>query len=261
MLLGRLIPSLNAPRRTAAAQCLALVLLAAGTGCVRVYQPMSGLHRPAVVDPQAANFNDVHLTVHCVPGDLLEPQHASTLCDRVSTLFENQGAQVRTLITARGLAEDVREENPTEAEGDEAPEPPSTDLVLELRARKLHKSHNAVSWALCILTFTLLPGQSESTFAQEVTIRDGDGFLLVSDSLQGRIVSRFGAGTWVGNKLMDLVWRDHEDKLTGPVMAEDLSADLYLQLSQLLFNAKMQWQVLRQAPPSTRVQQEVAPWR
>ena len=88
-----------------------------------------------------------------------------------------------------------------------------------------------------------MPAVSESTFAQEVVIRDGSGALISSDTLQGRIVSRFGVGTWGVNKVLDLGWREPADELTGDAAKRDLSQDLYQQLSQLVFNAKMRWEV------------------
>ena len=127
---------------------------------------------------------------------------------------------------------------------------------------------------------TLVPAVTESTFAQDVIIRDGSGFLLVSDSLQGRIINRYGITAWAGDRILQRVWRRAqglESGRRGPgaklVMSmvdtsqvtqtdvdpieEDLSADLYGQLSQLMFNAKIQWQVLQDARP----EQTDATWR
>lgn len=241
--LARLAPA----RRALAWLWVALSLSA--TGCIRIYQPMSGLHRPVVVDPQLANFQDLNLVVRCIPEDLLTIQDASVLCRKVGTLFENQGARVTTSATASGAPEDDGE--PT-AEGTRAAGAPgsaaATDLTLELRARRVHSDNSMVSWAICIASFTLVPAVSESTFAQDVVIRDGNGFLLVSDSLEGRLVQRFGAGTWIGNKFLDLVTRDRADELAGDAASRDLSSDLYRQLSQMVFNAEMQRQILEQAP-------------
>ena len=203
---------------------------------MHVYEPLSGLHRPIVIDTGLANFQDLRLAIYCPPGDLLNPSEAASLCRNVGTLFENQGASVTTaILDYRLLAED-----PVEGTDDPAP---TTDLILELRARELHQSNNPVSWLLCLWTFTLVPAVSESTFAQEVVIRDGSGALISSDTLQGRIVRRFGVGTWGVNKVLDLGWREPEDELTGDAAKRDLSQDLYQQLSQLVFNAKMRWEV------------------
>ncbi|MEZ4316657.1 MAG: hypothetical protein R3F61_04115 [Myxococcota bacterium] len=217
-----------------------LVLGLAGSGCVRVYQPMSGLHRPKVIDVRAANFQDLHLTIRCVPGGLLSRHEASMLCQKVTTLFQNQGALVHTIDNSGQVDADETPEEDPEA-------PPRTDLSLELRARKVHESHHPLSWIASAVTFTVLPGLSETTFAQDVEIRDGTGFLLVSDSMEGRIVRKVGAGPWFGNKILDLVARDKDEKLGIGSAYRELSRDLYQQLSQHTFNAKMQWEVLQEA--------------
>ncbi len=222
-----------------------LAVVGSTSGCVRVYQPMSGLHEPVLVDTRVANFQDVSLTVHCVPGDLLSRYEASALCRQVGRLFENQGAVVRTVTTVGilddGLQGDALSERP------EGAVEPTTDLTLEIRSRQVHKSHYPLSWVLSVGTFTLLPGVREATFAQDVTIRDEHGFLLVSDSLQGRLTERFGLGPWVGHKILDITVRDDDNKLTGDAAERELSTDMYGQLSQLTFNAKVQWMILQES--------------
>jgi len=241
---GTFVPG-RAVLRRAVPIALAL-LLPVVSGCmVRVYQPLSGLHRPVVTDPRMPNFRDTRIDVHCVPGDLLNNQQASALCQKVRVLFENQGAQVRTYLSAGRTDEDSVEAIGTEGAVGAAPR---TELSVELRARKVHASNHPLSWAFCIASFTVLPGVTESTFAQDLVVRDGSGFLLVSDSLEGRIVTRFGFGPWLGNAIFDL-WRDEPDDVLGEAMSQDLSSDLYRQLTQIVFNAKMHARVLEQAPP------------
>jgi hypothetical protein len=236
------------PRLAATRRALVVGFALAATGCVvTVYQPMSGLHRPAVVDPRLPNLEDVRLTVRCVPGGLLNAQEAGALCQKVGLLFENQGATVTTVAGDRSAGD-----TGTDAGGDDADGPPPTDLTLELRAREVHRANNPLGWALCIGSFTVIPAVTESTFAQDVAIRDASGFLLVSDTLEGRLVTRFGFGAWLGNELLDLTVRDDREDLTNGAAGRDLSADLYRQLSQLVFNAKMQWQVLQQVPGGPR---------
>ena len=239
---------MRARTRTCSALALGLALLGA-PGCVHVYQPLSGLHRPIVVDPQALNFTDLRLTVVCPAGALVARSEARMLCDKVGKLFENQGARVTT-ITDRGVYGREPEEDP--AEPDPVVDASTTDLVLELRANELHTTNDALSWVLCLGTGTLVPAYTESTFAQDVVIRDGTGFLLVSDRLEGRIVRTFGLGAWAGNTFLDLVWRKKEDELNAKAVYADVSADLYGQLSQLVLNAKMRWQVLEEATPDGR---------
>lgn len=224
-----------------------VVLLGLASGCVHVYQPLSGLHRPIVVDPTAPNFTDLHVTVVCTPGGLLSRGEARLLCDRVGKLFENQGAVVTT-DSDRGFGV-------TDVDLGETPEAkaaPTTDLTMELRARKLETTNDPLSWILCFASATLVPAVTESTFATDVIVRDGTGFLLVKDTLEGRIVRTWGIGTWAGNKILDWVWRKKEDELSSKQVHADVSADLYGQLSQDMMNAKMRWKVLLEATPEGR---------
>jgi hypothetical protein len=227
---------------------LVLALTSVSSGCiVRVYQPLSGLHAPVVVDPQAENLSDVRLAVTCLSGDFLSRQETLGLCRKMEALFEIQGAEV-TLVDS-GSAFSQSDEVSASSESDvEAVARPRTDLSLELRSREIHKSVNPLSWVLSIGTFTVLPAVSDSTFAQDVVIRDETGFLLVSDSLQGRVIRRFGVGSWLGNAIADL-GREKEAKLSAGSAERDLSQDLYGQISQLVFNAKIQWRVLTESAP------------
>lgn len=211
---------------------LGLLLAVTLAGCVRVYHPISGF-RPVVADTTAANFTELNLTVKCVPGKHLSRSEANNLCRRVSRLFENQGAVVR-VVDGGGSFDD----------GDGGGPLAPSDLTLELRTRDVHKQVNAFSWALCLFTFTVLPGIDEQTFVQDIEIRDQSGFLLVRDSLEGRLVRRFGAGPWVGNALLDVTVRKEGEKLTGDQASLDLSEDMYEQLTQLMVNAKVQRQIL-----------------
>ena len=76
-------------------------------------------------------------------------------------------------------------------------------------------------------TLTLVPTISEFTFAQEVTIRDRDGFVLASDSLQGRFVSYFGVGRLGRSTARSIFWSaPDEEKLTGDQAKQDFSRRL-----------------------------------
>ena len=214
------------------------------SGCVYTYQPISGLHDPTIVDPQAPNLRDVRLTVHCVPGALVSNQEASVLCQRLQVLFENQGAEVATITTVSPL---VQED--LSADSVEPSQEPTTDLFLEIRSRQVSESNDPLLWALSVVTYTLVPAVTGSGFAQDITIRDGSGFLLATDTLEGRLLRRFGAGAWASNQLLNRTIRSEDEKITPESAKEDLSADMYRQLSQLVFNAKVQWRVLQESSP------------
>lgn len=245
----------RARSRPAPALALALGLLALGPGCVHVYQPLSSLHRPIVVDTQAPNFQDLRLEVICPPDKVVSRGEAEVLCERVGKLFEVQGATVTT-SSGGGIGGDDLED---ELAATQAAVAPTTDLVLELRTRQTHYTNDALSWMLCIGTATMVPAYSESTFAQDVVVRDGTGFLLASDTLEGRIVRTFGFGTWAGNKVLDWVWRKKEEELSTKQVYAEVSSDLYGQLSQIVFNAKMRWQVLEEATPGGRATSSKTP--
>jgi hypothetical protein len=198
-----------------------------------------------VIDTHVANLSGVRLTVRCVPEDMLDSVSADALCQKVGIVFENQGATVTTIASATGLEDGL---------GD-LPEPapeavPATDLLLELRTRQIHRAHNPMMWVLCALSLTIIPASTEFTFAQDVVIRDGTGFLLAEETLQGRMGHQFGVAAWIGNGLLNLFWRAPEDEISYESLRRDLSTDLYRQLSQAVFNAKMQWLVLQQTPPT-----------
>lgn len=228
---------------------LGLVLSVGLSGCVRVYHPLNGLHDPIVVNPQLPNFADVALTVRCVPGDYLSSEDNGILCQNVGQLFETQGASVR-VVEVLGEDESFRDDELEGGDGEtaETAEPP-TDLVLELTSRRVSRRVSTLSWLLCVGSFTVLPGVEEHIFEQDITIRDANGFLLVQDSLQGRLLSRFGFGPWLVSKLADL-GRDKDDRLTAKNVRQDVSNDLYRQLSQRLFDAKLQWRVLQESNAS-----------
>ena len=67
---------------------------------------------------------------------------------------------------------------------------------------------------------------TDYTFAQDVTIRDENGFLLAKDTLTGRVMMRMG------------FFEEAKD---------DFTRDYYGQISQMTFNAKLRRQVLRES--------------
>jgi hypothetical protein len=135
-------------------------------------------------------------------------------------------------------------------EREEGEKPP--DLIIDLSPRLLHQDDVPILWLLSYLTFTLVPAITEFTFAQDVAIRDGEGSLLVADSLQGRFIQYFGAGIWAVNTALDMAVRKEGEKINDDVTRKDFSRDLYGQLSQLAFNARMRAQVLRGFPGTVK---------
>lgn len=216
------------------------------SGCVTttVYQPLSSLQRPAIVDPRLANFEGMRLLVRCIPGDYLKPPDADLLCRKVGALFRNQGAGVETDVPRNGRLSRRLQEGP------------QPDLVVELSSRLLHKDTSGPLWALTVISLTLVPAFTEYSIAQDVSIRDASGFLLASDSLKARFIEYFGAGVWGVNWVLDTLVRPPEEELTGDAPARDFSRDFYAQLSQLAFNARVRSDVLRSFEPPPRAEGE-----
>ncbi len=193
-------------------------------GCTTLYQPVSGLHRPVAIDLDVANFAGTVLELQCLPGPVLLDWDAEELCRKLAQLYENQGAEVHTRIT-EGKVPDLD----GGGEEAEAAAPAVVAAPAQGGAGKLHLSlrissrllHDEKSWILPWMT-------KDYTFAQDVVVRDETGFLLVRDTLIGRLVKRMG------------FFGGAED---------DLSRDFYRHMSQVAFNAKMRRQVLGEARP------------
>lgn len=209
------------------------ILAAVATGCVHTYQPLSGLHDPRVVNPSDLNFPELRLDVYCVPGSNLKQAEADVLCERVGAAFESQGARVDT------FAVDPRNQQGDGAFGGADTQRPQADLVLELRPGPGGKVEHPLTWGLCYVTATLVPCVREVTFSQTVTVRDATGFLLARRSFRGRMIDQYGIAVWAGNKVLDRTTRDADEALSGEAASRDLSADLYGQLSQTVFDAQM----------------------
>ncbi len=192
---------------------LALILTSAILGgCVDVYQPMTGLHRPIAIDIGYTNFADLDLRVRCRASAAMDASQAGELCRRVARLFENQGARVEVLRDGAPPIDDAEE---AAAEG-ETPKAPRAALSIEIAGREIRRD-----------TTTIIPWAwehtSDYTIAQDISIRDESGFLLAADTFVFRFVSRIG------------FFSDAE---------EQFSADFYGQLSQLALNAKVRRRVL-----------------
>ena len=225
----------------------AILIALTNINCITVYQPLSGLHRPVIIDTQMSNFKNQRLIIQCVPEDLLDQRSADVLCRKVATLFRNQGAKVQTFATLNVYNddEDTFEDNNNvnSSKNSESKNIPASDLTLQLRARMIHEENNKMLATFSCMFFTLIPAFTEYTFVQDITIHDSSGFLLVADSLKGRFVRYFGITTYLGNIILDW-FREEPEKLTGKRINKDFSKDFYSQLSQLVFNAKMRRQVL-----------------
>lgn len=216
------------------------ILLALLCGCVTTYEPLVGLSRPSVINPELANFEGVNLMVRCIPSDYTDTGDSEVLCNNVKLMLSNQGANVTTEVPEADLPPD-----------DEAAKKP--DLIMELQSRLVHSENSALVWALFYGTFTLFPAITDATFSQDVVLKDSEGFLLGQDKLEGRFTRYVSLLYWGINALADLILRPKEERITAGATKNDFSRDFYGQLSQATFHALMRQKVLKgfdEPPPS-----------
>ena len=211
--------------------CVSLLLLLIGCGCVTVYQPMSSLQKPTAVQRSESTFKGQRMLIRCYSGDYLNRADAQRLCTKVASLFANQGAEVEALVP-------YAEGGLSEVAGKPA------DLIVELRSTLQHMENPGFMWVACALTCSLIPGYTEYSFTQDISIRDSEGFELASDSLRAKFTMYTGAAIWTVNRILDLLVRETEDEITGGAAERDFSKDFYRQLNQLAYNAKVRAEVL-----------------
>ncbi|MCU0695030.1 MAG: hypothetical protein MUC96_00725 [Myxococcaceae bacterium] len=212
-----------------------LVVALISTGCVTVYQPLVGLQRPIAIDPSWSNtFAGTKLHLRCHQADGVE---ADVLCRNLRTAFSKQGAAVTTEV--------VRQPGRSAM----APNADPPQYVMDITSRRVGQSASALSAVLCIITFTIVPQVEEYSFAQDVTVRDAQGFILAQQTFHERFVESFGVGVWAVNGLLDLLVRPKEEQVTGDRFKEEFSKDLHGHLGQVLYNASVRARVMRSFEP------------
>lgn len=219
--------------------CTALL----GSGCitVTVYQPLTALQRPVVIDPEVENFPGAKFLIRCIPSEGINQADATKLCSKVGNLFRNQGADVEEEIpTGPPMASDTSEFKP--------------DLIIDLRSRTLYQDSPGILTYLSASTLTLIPAIDEESFACDLTIRDSAGFLVGQDTVTARFVTYTGAGVYAVNWVLDVTLRPDNEEVTGDAAKKQFSRDFYRQLSQSVLDAQMRMNVLsgfraRPAPP------------
>lgn len=223
---------------------IAVALLASGCGpnglthSVTVYQPLTSLQKPTAIRTSETNFSGQRMLIRCIPGGALTASEAQRLCSKMSALFSNQGAQVDVAIPRAGGG------GVTELVAGARP-----DLVMELSTRLLNFQNPPFMWVACVASCGVIPAYTDVSVAQDISIRDAEGFELASDSLQARFVEYHGLGIWAVNRSLDLLVREKSEHLTGDSAKEDFSRDFYRQINQLAFNAKVRAAVLRNFEP------------
>ena len=204
------------------------------------YQPLSGLHAPAVVDPTHPNLVGVHLRLECTSEALAARASARRLCDKVEQLFLTQGATVE--VWAQGQAPLIED-----APGAEAAAEAPVQLRVSLHEEAPQRDPHPATMAAFFVTFTLAPWMETETLAESVTVRDDRGVTLAEDRFEARVVTSNGAAVWAGNALADRLWRPEAEHVTRDAAWKQLSADLYQQLSQHVVNAAVQQRLRQEA--------------
>jgi hypothetical protein len=128
-----------------------LTLVACASSCVTVYQPVTSLQRPTVIDPASPNFKDMNIRVRCVPNaEGADPGESEDLCRNMSALLSNQGAHVQTEVP-EDADKPAQEDDGKE---ERKPRDGKPDLTIEIKSRRLHNDNSPWLWALCYLTLT-----------------------------------------------------------------------------------------------------------
>jgi len=210
-----------------------VLLGVAASGCVTVYQPLVGLHRPTAVDVRRENFVDATVLVRCHPDDSVDP---GELCRNLRSMLSKQGATVTTEIPrAQGRIESRFSAPP--------------DFTIDVTSKLLAEQPAGLWWLVNIASLTLVPATSEALFSQDVTVRDAQGFLLSQENLQERFIFSFGLGIWALNGVLDLLVRPASEQVTGTVASEEFTKDFHGRVSQLLYNAQVRARVMRSFEP------------
>ncbi len=210
-----------------------VLLGAVASGCVTVYQPLIGLHRPIAVDVKRENFVDAKVLVRCHSDDSVDP---ADLCRNLRSMLSKQGATVTTEIP-----------RPQARIAASTTAPP--DFIIDVTSKLLAEQGAGLWWLVNLASFTLVPATSETLFSQDITVRDAQGFLLSQENLQERFIFSFGLGIWALNGILDLLVRPASEQVTGAVASEEFTRDFHGRLSQLLYNARVRARVMRSFEP------------
>lgn len=198
------------------------------SGCAAtVYQPLRSLQRPVILNLNEANFEGLIVQVRCPAGPLVEAGDARKACRKIEQLFANQGA---VIDAASALA---------------ASSAARPDLIIDVVPRVVSDDPDRLNSFFCVMTLSLWPCVTDISFTEDITVRDGDGTLLVSDSLVARFVTYNGVAVYSVNALLDVFARPASDALTTDAQYAVFSRDFYGQLSQLAFHARTRSLVLR----------------
>lgn len=237
---GRRNPVLSLAPRRSSTTLWATVLLAlhavSSTGCMTVtfYQPQRAIHRPVVIEHSPTNFAGLRILVRCLSHDDYMPAgDAAKLCGKVAEDFEKQGAETEWVAPVGATYVE-----PVVFEGQRP------DLTVEIGSKIDHAYGYPLSTVTSCLTCTIVPGVSEQTFSQRVVVYGRDRSVLSEEVFRERFVEYHGCGVWSLNYIIDWVFREDDQAISGDAGKKDFTRDFYGQLRQLTFNARVRSEVL-----------------
>jgi hypothetical protein len=223
----------------------AFVVLHAGCA-VTLYQPMGTLQRPTAVNIDDPNFEDARVLVRCLPSDGFPAADAEKACRQIARSLQQQGAETETIVP-RNIDEGL----PADAFDGRGAE-----LTVEVSSRTEHSQAWPLLTAASCLTCTMVPDVFESTFVQDVTIRARNQTVLAEETYRARLITYTGCVVWSVNGILDWAFRDDRNDLTSEGAHKAYSRDLYRQIAQLAYNARVRSDLLgltvprrRRAPP------------
>lgn len=213
------------------------------TGCaVTLYQPMGALQRPTAVNVDDPNFQDTRVLVRCIPREGFAAADAEKACRQIARSLQQQGAETETIVP-RNLDEGL----PADAFDGRGAE-----LTVELTARIEHANDWPLLSAASCVTCTAVPSVVEGTYVQDVTIRARNQTVLAEETFRARLLSYTSCLLWSVNGILDWAFRDDEDDLTSDGANKAYSRDLYRQIAQLTYNARVRSDLLGLTTPRRR---------
>jgi hypothetical protein len=237
---GRRDPVLSlAPMRrmtTRWAFCALVLHVVASTGCMTVtfYQPQRAIHRPVVIEHSPTNFAGLRILVRCLShDDYLPAGDAAKLCGKIAEDFEKQGAETEWVAPVGATYVE-----PMVFDGQRP------DLTVEIGSKIDHAYGYPLTTVTSCLTCTVVPGVSEQTFSQRVVVYGRDRSVLTEEVFRERFVEYHGCGVWSLNWIIDWVFREDDQAISGDAGKKDFTRDFYGQIRQLTFNARVRSEVL-----------------
>jgi hypothetical protein len=213
------------------------------TGCaVTLYQPMGTLQRPTAVNIDDPNFEDARVLVRCLPSDGFPAPDAEKACRQIARSLQQQGAETETIVPRN-----VDEGLPADAFDGRGAE-----LTVEVSSRTEHSQAWPLLSAASCVTLTAVPDVYESTFVQDVTIRARNQTVLAEETYRARLITYTGCLVWSVNGILDWAFRDDQNDLTSDGGNKAYSRDLYRQIAQLAYNARVRSDLLGLTVPRRR---------